>query len=42
MSLTGNNYCKFCGDLIEEKNAPFKNVCGPCFCEKLEEGADGE
>ncbi|BDI54994.1 MAG: Zn finger protein [Lokiarchaeia virus VerdaV4] len=37
MSLTGNNYCKFCGDLIEEERDPFNDVCSYCFPKLLEE-----
>ena len=40
MSITGNKYCKFCGDLIDPNKAPFERICGPCFCEKMEEATN--
>ena len=42
MTFTGNNYCKFCGDLIEPDTGYSDDVCGICFCEQLEEGTNGD
>ena len=31
MSLTGNNYCKVCGDLIDPDKEPCEDVCRYCI-----------
>lgn len=37
MSFTGNSYCKYCGDMINEKDDPLDDVCSNCYVKELED-----
>ena len=37
MSFTGNVYCRYCGDLIED-NDPEDDVCANCYNRHLDIG----